>query len=294
MKKEITINEDLRSLNKYGTLSFPYMQCIDEINHYKNTCINWHWHDELEFIYVQKNSVICNLDGMSFNISTGNGFFINSGVMHSFSTEDDGVMGSFLFSPQLIAPPYTTIYKKYILPVLGSSCRFLLLKKSIAWQEKILSILKQNIEADNTIESCYEFDVFLSIITIWRIFYPNIGAILYPKSDHTIIQQQKRMQKMLEYIHLHYREPIRVDHISAAATVSKSEAQRCFHKLIHTTPNNYLIEYRLGEAHRLLLSSSKSISDIALDVGFESLSYFDRMYKKKYGASPKQIRKQNL
>lgn len=290
MKQEITVSGDLRSLRDYGTLSFPYMQCVDEIKQYKNARVNWHWHDELEFIYVQKSSVICELDGKLFQISAGNGLFINSGVIHSFYTENEGVMSSFLFSPQLIAPSYTTVYEKFVLPVIGSDCRFLLLKKGVAWHKEILSILRHNIECSDSLQQCYEFDILLSIMSIWRILYPNVIHTISDKPDNSIVQLQKRMYKMLEYIHQNYKDHITVDMIAAAAMISKSEAQRCFHKTVHTTPNNYLIEYRLSEAHRLLLSTSRAVSDIALEVGFESTSYFDRMYKKKYCISPKQTR----
>lgn len=290
MKPEIKVNGDLRSLRNYGTLSFPYMQCVDEIKQYKNARVNWHWHDELEFIYVQSSSVICELDGMSLQICAGNGLFINSGVIHSFYTESDGVMSSFLFSPQLIAPSYTAVYEKFVLPVIGSNFRFMLLKKEVSWHKEILSILKRNIEYSDYLQQCYELDILLSIMSIWRIIYPNVIHTISDKPNNSIAQLQKRMYKMLEYIHQNYMNHITVDMIAAAAMISKSEAQRCFHKAVHTTPNNYLIEYRLSEAHRLLLSTSKAVSDIALEVGFESTSYFDRMYKKKYSISPKHTR----
>ena len=294
MNQEIIVNKDLKSLLKYGTESFPYMQCVDKINHFKNARINWHWHDEFEFIYVQKSPVICELDGKSFNISEGNGLFINGGVIHSFYTDDEGIMYSFVFSPHLISPPYTNIYEKYILPVIGSNCRYLLLNKENSWQKKILSVLRNNIEFSNDTEDCYELDIMLSVMTIWRILYPNISNIISENPDPAMLQLQKRMHKMLDFIHLHYREHIQVHQIAASASISQSEAQRCFHKTVHTTPNNYLIEYRLSAAHQLLLSTSRKVSDIASDVGFESTSYFDRVFKKKFGVSPKQMRSKHV
>jgi AraC-like DNA-binding protein len=54
---------------------------------------------------------------------------------------------------------------------------------------------------------------------------------------------------------------------------------------------DYLKDYRLAMAARLLSASDASILEIAEDVGFESLSYFNRAFKKRYGMTPTQYRK---
>ena len=56
---------------------------------------------------------------------------------------------------------------------------------------------------------------------------------------------------------------------------------------------NYLNDYRLSMAARTLLSSDDNIIDIAADCGYDNLSYFNRIFKKKYGVTPSAYRKSN-
>ncbi|WP_145408115.1 helix-turn-helix transcriptional regulator [Paenibacillus xylanexedens] len=79
--------------------------------------------------------------------------------------------------------------------------------------------------------------------------------------------------------------------IASAATVSKSEALRCFKDGTATSPINYLIQYRLNKAKELLLHTELTITDISFKVGFDSIAYFDRMFKRAFGVTPQNIRK---
>ena len=100
-----------------------------------------------------------------------------------------------------------------------------------------------------------------------------------------------RMQKMVHYIHQKYQRQIKVDDIASSANISVSESLRCFHSSMQTTPIHYLNQYRLECAKRLLLSTSDTVSNIAMNTGFENPSYFCRAFKKKYGESPNKYRK---
>jgi AraC-like DNA-binding protein len=66
---------------------------------------------------------------------------------------------------------------------------------------------------------------------------------------------------------------------------------RYFKNTMGTSFIDYLKDYRLAMAARLLQASDASILEIAEDVGFESLSYFNRAFKKRYGMTPTQFRK---
>ena len=101
---------------------------------------------------------------------------------------------------------------------------------------------------------------------------------------------QIRLQQMLAFIRRHYSEPITLGDIAGAANISQSEAARCFKKNLDVTPFNYLILYRLEAAKAMLQSSETSITEIAMQCGFESVSYFDRVFRKYYWLTPKEFR----
>ncbi len=66
-----------------------------------------------------------------------------------------------------------------------------------------------------------------------------------------------------------------------------------FKNTMGTSFIDYLNEYRLTMASRLLISSDSSILDIAAEVGFDNLSYFNRVFKQKYSMTPRQFRKES-
>jgi transcriptional regulator GlxA family with amidase domain len=71
---------------------------------------------------------------------------------------------------------------------------------------------------------------------------------------------------------------------------SLSSFKRDFHKVYGTPPGHWLINKRLGYAHQLLISTSKSIQDISHESGFENNTHFSKVFKKKYGIPPLQYR----
>ena len=89
-----------------------------------------------------------------------------------------------------------------------------------------------------------------------------------------------------------YMYHLTIPQFANLASRSVSTFKRDFTDYYHTTPGKWLTVRRLEEAKLLLESSSKTVSEIALDVGFENLSHFSRIFREKYGKSPVQYRNQ--
>ena len=105
------------------------------------------------------------------------------------------------------------------------------------------------------------------------------------------IAAQVRIQQMLAYIRAHYAEDIALSDIAAAASISKSEANRCFNAYMGCSPIDALIQYRLEMARRLLRDSALTLREISEACGFNSESYFSRRYRRVYGCAPGRSRK---
>jgi AraC-like DNA-binding protein len=65
--------------------------------------------------------------------------------------------------------------------------------------------------------------------------------------------------------------------------------KRDFEKIFHLSPSRWLQQRRLQEAHYLIKEKGKAVSDVYLDLGFEDLSHFSFVFKKKYGVAPSKI-----
>lgn len=100
----------------------------------------------------------------------------------------------------------------------------------------------------------------------------------------------RRILKVKNFIAKNYMEEVRLAQLSDIAGMSPSAFSRFFK--LHTGRNltEYIIDIRLGAASRLLVDTSRSISEISYSCGFNNLSNFNRIFKKKKGCSPTEFR----
>ena len=86
-----------------------------------------------------------------------------------------------------------------------------------------------------------------------------------------------------------FRENISLKNLAIRAGCSISTFKRKFEQLYHTTPGKWIQTRRLDEAHRLIHTTDKTISEICFEVGFENPSHFIQTFKTRFGITPKQL-----
>lgn len=112
-----------------------------------------------------------------------------------------------------------------------------------------------------------------------RYFAEYRGRLGSQYSRYTLLAQ--------EYIREHYARDISVADIAAASGVSEGHLRRCFKKEMNVSVVNYLTEYRLGRAKKLMENDKGNIDDIWKKTGFTSGQYFSYVFKKKEGITPR-------
>lgn len=106
----------------------------------------------------------------------------------------------------------------------------------------------------------------------------------------TVEDDSRRILKVKNFISKNYMDELRLPELASLAGMSSSAFSRFFK--LHTGRNisEYIIDLRLGYAARMLVDTTKSISEIGFDCGFNNLSNFNRIFKKKKGCSPSEFR----
>jgi AraC-like DNA-binding protein len=101
-------------------------------------------------------------------------------------------------------------------------------------------------------------------------------------------ESQHMALKAMAYIHAFYTEPISRRDVAAHVGLSERHLTRCFHQEVGLTPITYLNRYRVKQAKVLLDAGEKGITEIAVEVGFSSSSYFTRVFRDEAGVSPRE------
>ena len=286
---KITTDETLRETVRHGNSSYPFAYYPEDIWQFDFHRVDWHWHHELEFLFVAKGTAICLVGTNKIELHQGCGLFINSSILHRFEAQGSTFVPNIVFSPTLLAPESSLIYEKYISPVINSSIEYQIFNPHTAWQNHVLQLLSQVLALQETDEN-NELCTIQLLFKIWDIITKHIDLASSSSDLYRFNHKQARLQTMMQYIHDHYTEEITLETIAASASISKSGALHIFQSGIHISPVAYLIQYRLAQAAEQLYTTQKSVSSIAEETGFASSGYFCRKFRQHYHMSPNEYR----
>ena len=137
------------------------------------------------------------------------------------------------------------------------------------------------------------FYAFMQFMTILYELSKCEGARPLASSSFAKVEvssDSRRVQKVKNFIDQNYRYEIRLPQLADIAGMSPSAFSRFFK--LHTGRNlsEYIIDLRLGYASRMLVDSTHSIAEISFSCGFNNLSNFNRIFKKRKGCSPSEFR----
>lgn len=296
--KRIDIDETRQQKFGYPEGGFPVPRIRNILNEFSGGEVDCHWHTEFQFGLVLNGRLDYNIfcDSASMikdSLKTGDGFFINSKVLHSYRQLTPGAeLFIFSVSPGFFSSSlvFGNIYKKIILPILHSSVFGLFFKQEDKKSRTILDLF-QDFHALDPQDTDYELHGLELLCRIWRSLFHEFRTIqkILPARRSFLLREQ-RMQQMVDFIHGHYPEPLTVEMIAKAGNTSKRECFRCFRDFLSQTPTEYLNQYRLSAAAYMLLNSAQSISSICEQCGFNNVSYFGKLFRRSYGTTPNRYR----
>lgn len=274
---------------------FPVGAHLLDLAHLSMRYIRWHWHEEVEFMIVHSGEAILKLPDADISLSPGDGIFINQNRLHSIHSGGDTLckLYSLKFNPAfLFGYGQTGFSAKYLVPILSSpSFHYLVLRKN---DRALLEMLVQAKKIYNCCEKKahgYELRAKGYLCLLWDRLLSFVGSesAQIPIVPPHMLTDSNRIKQAIHFIEESYMEPLTLEDIAASIHVSKSECCRCFKRALGLTPFEYLMKYRIFESTKRIINgdeSAKSISTLAISVGFNSSSYYNKLFKKYLNCTP--------
>jgi AraC-like DNA-binding protein len=149
-----------------------------------------------------------------------------------------------------------------------------------------------------TLDDKHGFDSVLELMSILHDLSISrnmrmLSDASFNNSDHHFYNS-RRVEKTMQYLNQNFDKVITLAEVSKLANMSEAAFSRFFRAKTGMTFIDSLNEIRLGHASRMLIDTTQSIAEIAYNSGFNNISNFNRIFKKKKGTTPKEFRENFL
>ena len=253
-----------------------------------------HWHEEIEVIIVIDGSCNYRIDLDSFIINKGDILIIDSQSLHSLTAipKKNMTWASFVFNMNMLKSSNTDgALLKYIAPLLNHKHQLpIILKDNIECYPKIFDVIENIIYCYYENDIAYELELKSLLFKFFSLLYKNDLIEKHQNKNNLTINTTNKIKLVLNYINDHYSEDISINTLADLCEYSEYHFMRFFKKHIGLTCIQYINNLRLEKSSILLTSTNNAIMDISLEVGFDNLSYFNKLFKRKYNLTPKEFR----
>lgn len=260
-----------------------------DIHQFAASHIPSHWHQEIELFTLSEGHVQVTVRGCAYQLQAGDGCFINTEVIHSFTAKTPApcTFRSFVFSPDIIGGTPGSIFDTaYVRPMLEQGAPFLKLQEK-AGDNVYFEQFGKAFASCTEEPYGFEFQVRDALSAI----------LLHVKSKSNIAParaipsiQETRLKEMLLWIDRNLGNSISISQIAGAANICPRECQRIFNRYLHYSPIAYVQRKRILAAAKELAETGSPVTEIALNYGFSNPSYFSKQFKALLGRTPSEYR----
>ena len=287
------LKKELKENTKHGSNVFPMASYFCRGKKF-NINIGMHWHPEVEINRFEKGSFILNyamkeyrIEGPCIAISPGN-------VLHNLVIKRGSDQSSLVFNPSVIEFNYFDEVEAQLLRFLTEGGKQMppLITKDMDCFDRADRLLKFIIENASTQSGALRLRIKAHLIELLAIMYEN-GLFLTDSLSKTedFEHKQQKIKDLLTFINDHYSEKISMNDAANYLKVSRQYFCRYFKKSTGMSFVDFINDLRLRRACQEIVLTSKSITDIALDNGFDNIGYFFKLFKIKFGQTPLAYRK---
>jgi AraC family L-rhamnose operon transcriptional activator RhaR/AraC family L-rhamnose operon regulatory protein RhaS len=229
-------------------------------------------------------------------LEDGDVVVINRRTKHGFSDARDLILCNIMYDPAQFLSGHRDLDKMMGYHVLFDleprarrsefKERLHLSTEELVYVTSLISALKAEFDSQNDGRKTSIRCTFLLLVTQL--------SRLYARQKEQASTAHVRMANVMSYIQTHYREPLPLEDLARMAHWSPSQFRRKFKRIYSTSPNKFISQVRLHEACEMLKDPNRDITDVAMETGFSSSSFFATQFRNYLGESPSQYRRRKL
>lgn len=246
-----------------------------------------HFHQEVELVYVMEGELRLYVMEREYHLKRGDICVINSNEEHRIETQGEITTAHLFITYSLIRSVYNGVSSFFFCNSTSEDD-----ERYEKLRELLNQLLKRKMFCEKEAEEEQHEYEYLSVF--YKVLgYLTSNFIKKAKTDAGMSMQQKSQMRTLqinEYIMNNYNQPISLKSLADTLYLSEGYLSRYFKKIYNMSFSAYLRQVRLSHAMSELLYTDKAILQIALDNGFSSISFFNKVFKEEYGKSPSHIR----
>ena len=279
----------------HTSLEFPYNTYLCSIP-LDFLHVPLHWHEELELIVIKKGTGVVSVDFCTKTVTAGDIVLIRPGQLHSIEQSVDLSMEyeNILLNPSmLISGKQDLCARQFIMPLMEGhiTTDSFLTPEQPCHRDAAHCIYEIDKLCDSRPEG------YQLAVKGWLFQFLYLLISNQKNRDSVSKSKTKSLEKLktvLKYVEEHYNEPITIEEMAVLSYYSKSHFMKFFKSHMGMGFIEYLNDYRLTIAARLLNTRDDSILEIASMTGFDNLSYFNRLFKRKFHDTPGHYRASSL
>ena len=248
----------------------------------------WHYHPEIEITYIIKGNGLAFIGNKTIEFGPGQAFLLGPYLPHNFiGTDEEGiVLERECWGLQFTTEWLYSIKESAALQRLFNAMSFgINLGELRALEHQAFS----SIVGDDPLRSIGSFFNLMAMIAE----RPDLVTVSTNSAYSNVMSKKlsQRMERVSKHIQANYQRAITLNEIADIASMTEQSFSRWFRQTSGLTFIDYLMQLRTTVASHLLINTSKPMTEVATESGFNSSSSFNRAFLKIKGCSPREFRK---
>lgn len=287
--------KDLNENIKHGTSVFPFAAYIWEPQNFPSR-VTLHWHKEVELVRFSKGKFKISVDMHDLVVENDAFLLLPGNIMHTFDLPSHCEESAIVFDPKmLVMSHYDEVQSELFDALLSSNIPIppIITPEHPAFSriDKLYRYCARHGATKNASHRLLIKAKLLEIIAL----YHEYGLLSRKEASKNVLpSKQDKLKELLNYIDSHFAGPMTIRDASLRLGVTDQYFCRYFKKVTGMSFTEYLGDLRLRRAAKDIELTTRPISDIAFENGFENTGYFFKSFKSKFGVTPLRYRKRYI